>query len=738
MKGIRLLKFFRSYKALTLMGFSNRSLGFSYVVILVFMVCLFFGVPLSTATAQVVNIPDPELRAALELALDKESGVDITQADMESLKVLQASRCHFLKRSGVPQWVPILRRCPDSRFGHGIRDLTGLEFAINLEELHLAHNQISDVTPLGALTKLIVLDLHNNFKISDAFPLSVLKNLTHLSLWGNRVSDVSPLSVLTHLTYLSLENNEISDVSPLSTLTNLRGLDLEANQVSDVSPLKVLTNLTHLDFDSNRVSDVSPLAGMTKLTQLDISDNQISDLSPLSALTELTQLDIDDNQVIDISALKNMTKLLWLDIDGNQIIDVSPLKNMTDLTRANLDDNQISDISPLRDLTKLEKLDLDHNQISDVSPLKDLTRLTWLDLDDNKISDVSALKNMTKLELLDLGDNEISDVSPLTDMVTLTELDLNDNEIVDVFPLKNMTRLRIIDLDGNKISDVSPLKNMTRLIELDLHDNRISNISPLTDLTRLMVLDLSENHIFDFSPLARLIENLVEYDNSNQTNPPIKTTDVNRDGVVNIIDLALVAAYYEDPNFSDAASFGIYPDVNLDGVVNIKDLVAIAGEIDAVAAAPTLRQKSAETSDLTVENLRRWLALAKGLESQSLDTARGIRVLEDLLVLLMEVSTVPMETALLANYPNPFNPETWIPYQLAELSEVSISIYSTDGQVVRKLSFGSMPAGMYHSKSRAAYWDGRNVLGESVASGVYFYRLTAGRFTATRKMLIQK
>ena len=719
--------------------FSNQNLEFTRVGIYVFIACVLLWVPHQTVVAKTVHIPDPGLRAALELALGKAAvREDITRADMASLEVLQASKCRFLKQSGVPQWIPLSQRCSDGRFETDIQELTGLEFAINLKELHLAHNQISDVTPLGALTKLIVLDLHNNFGISDVFPLSGLKNLTHLSLWGNWISDASPLSALTHLTYLSLENNRISDVSPLSTLTNLRGLDLETNQISDVSSLEVLTNLTHLDFDSNRVSDVSPLAGMTQLMQLDISDNQIADLSPLSALTELTQLDIDDNQVIDISALKNMTKLLWLDIDGNQIIDVSALKNMVDLTRANLDDNQIADISPLRDLTKLEKLDLDHNQISDVSPLKDLTELTWLDLDDNKISDVSALKNMTKLELLDLGDNEISDVSPLKDMIKLRELDLNDNEIFDAFPLKNMTRLRIIDLDGNKISDVSPLKNMTRLIELDLHDNRISDISPLTDLTRLMILDLSENHISDFSPLAGLIKNLVEYDNSNQTNAPIKTTDVNRDGVVNIIDLALVAAYYQDPNFPDAANFGIYPDVNLDGVVDVKDLVGIATEIDAVAAAPTLRQKSPETSDLTVENLTRWLVLAKELDSRNLDTQKGISVLEHLLALLRDVATVPIETALLTNYPNPFNPETWIPYQLAVASEVGISIYATDGQLVRQLAFGRLPAGMYHSKSRAAYWDGRNVLGESVASGIYFYRFTAGDFTATGKMLIQK
>ena len=103
-----------------------------------------------------------------------------------------------------------------------------------------------------------------------------------------------------------------------------------------------------------------------------------------------------------------------------------------------------------------------------------------------------------------------------------------------------------------------------------------------------------------------------------------------------------------------------------------------------------------------------------------------------------ESGLIPKQTALLANYPNPFNPETWIPYQLATPADVSIAIYAADGKLVRTLELGHLPVGTYESRSRAAYWDGRNALGEPVASGVYFYTLTAGEFTATRKMLIRK
>ena len=100
--------------------------------------------------------------------------------------------------------------------------------------------------------------------------------------------------------------------------------------------------------------------------------------------------------------------------------------------------------------------------------------------------------------------------------------------------------------------------------------------------------------------------------------------------------------------------------------------------------------------------------------------------------------TADRDNALLVNFPNPFNPETWIPYQLAKPTEVTITIYAVNGQVVRTLALGHQPAGIYRTRSRAAYWDGRNAFGEPVASGVYFYTLTAGDFTATRKMLIRK
>ena len=200
--------------------------------------------------------------------------------------------------------------------------------------------------------------------------------------------------------------------------------------------------------------------------------------------------------------------------------------------------------------------------------------------------------------------------------------------------------------------------------------------------------------------------------------------DVNGDGIVNILDLIVVATHFGTVGESQA-------DVNGDSVVDIKDLLLVAGGLNADAAAPSTY--SMAISALTVEEIQMWLGQAQQLGLSDATYQRGFTVLQQLLIAL-----TPKETALLPNYPNPFNPETWIPYQLAESADVTVTIYAVDGTLVRSLVLGHQPIGIYQDKSRAVYWDGKNTVGEPVASGVYFYTLTAGEFTATRKMLIRK
>lgn len=201
----------------------------------------------------------------------------------------------------------------------------------------------------------------------------------------------------------------------------------------------------------------------------------------------------------------------------------------------------------------------------------------------------------------------------------------------------------------------------------------------------------------------------------------LATGDVNRDGIVNILDLILVAQQLGQRVSADSPV-----DVNGDGVVNIFDLTLVARGIGG-AAAPS-------SHDLDFATIEAWIAEARLADDGSTVFQQGISNLQNLLTTLI----IPDETSLHANFPNPFNPETWIPYELATPVEVVLTIYDTNGGTVRRLDIGHQPAGIYQSQGRAAHWDGRNERGEFVASGLYFYTLKAGEFTATRKMLIRK
>ena len=239
--------------------------------------------------------------------------------------------------------------------------------------------------------------------------------------------------------------------------------------------------------------------------------------------------------------------------------------------------------------------------------------------------------------------------------------------------------------------------------------------------------------------------------------------DVNGDGQVTVIDLAMVALFY---GTRVPTGVPLAADVNADGVVNLLDLTAVAQAIDAAGGVNGLPLRAAEVALLAAveqaaeiegvagapmglrthvlsghsvyANVVAALVDVKHLATGDVRLGKAFAVLSELLQLLAELTATPETTALLANYPNPFNPETWIPYHLATDAEVQLTIYNVRGDVVRALIFGHQAAGVYERRGRAAYWDGKNAVGEPVASGVYFYTFTAGDFTATRKMLIQK
>ena len=203
--------------------------------------------------------------------------------------------------------------------------------------------------------------------------------------------------------------------------------------------------------------------------------------------------------------------------------------------------------------------------------------------------------------------------------------------------------------------------------------------------------------------------------------------DINSDGMIDSHDLVLVSQNFgtKDPEHSKV-------DVNKDGYVDIIDLLIVAvhfGE-SSNPAAPSTHPKIPPQHLSLVEA---WITEARLADDGSHIFRQGLAALESMLE-----NVTPEKTVLLPNYPNPFNPETWIPYDLAEDMDVHIHIYNLKGESIRQLSPGFQTAGTYRTRTRAAYWDGRNFAGERVASGVYFYTLHAGQTKTTRQMVILK
>ena len=331
-------------------------------------------------------------------------------------------------------------------------------------------------------------------------------------------------------------------------------------------------------------------------------------------------------------------------------------------------------------------------------------------------------------------------------------------------------RIRRANLDGSNVEDVAiglgtPMdlvvfdgtvywtemtgENQGEILRVSLDGTNTEMLLTLTSVPRGIALDPMENKLYWTNSRGNIqranidgnpnIEDLVTGLGTPggfilQIPPPlpptvpvneIVSTDVNGDGVVNILDLVLIASNFGQTGRNAA-------DVNADGIVNIQDLVLVAGAFgNGAAAAPTLHLQALE--GFTAFDVRYLLTQAREILITDPAYVRGIAMLEQLLA-----SLLPKETALLSNYPNPFNPETWIPYQLAKPADVALRIYDVNGALVRTLTLGHQLAGIYENRSRAAYWDGRNALGEQVASGIYFYTLSAGGFTATRKMLVMK
>ncbi len=310
----------------------------------------------------------------------------------------------------------------------------------------------------------------------------------------------------------------------------------------------------------------------------------------------------------------------------------------------------------------------------------------------------TAMSTLTRLDagpksrLIGLG--EIENLTGLEHAENLTTLLLGSNNVRDLTPLSGLTKLTRLEIYSNRVVFLTPLKDLTNLKSLNLSHNQISDITPLKNLTNLTELFLHVNEIKDVTPLM---------------------------GLTNLTKLSLIGNQITDLTPLE----GLTADIDIDVPSGSAPVMSDnrTGSVLDPAVIKTLDR------DMLQARLQRLSAESDG----SLRYRRAIAMLESVLA-----SMRPDRTLLLANFPNPFNPETWIPYHLSKTADVEITIYNAHGVSVRHLELGHQSSGYYTSRSQAAYWDGKNGFGERVATGIYFYQMQADTISPIRKMVILK
>ena len=613
-------------------------------IILTISCAIFSMVVTLNGSAQVVNIPDANLRAAIAEVLGEPSRAALTRADMAKLT-------HFIAHDA------------------NIRNLTGLEFATELEEIRCNNNLISDLSPLSTLTGLHTVEFRHNV-----------------------IKDLSPVAGLINLRWLIVPHNLIADLSPVEGLVNLDGLDISHNVITDFSPLSGLIKLERIWIHENPPADLSPLSGLISLTGFHSWGTPIvSGLSDLAGLPKLTTLDICGGELSDLSDLEGLTGLKELYLVGNEITDLSPLASLTGLTHLNLKNNQITDVSPLSGLTNLRRLYLEHNSISDFSPLSELSEHTiiskrgnpsipqgtsvhnyngtpaagpkitgpwlWVILPGTWLGSRDFLAEasggaITEQSVATVGAKEGKSVgnSKWTEHTLSATSNNNINEMTDA--LGWGTGWEIYDhIVYGSVSLQSPREQETTMLVgsddavkvwlngelvhkalVDRGANDYQDAFPITLKrgTNVLLVAIDNNGHGEFSGFFGF-----EAGTAYTVNPTDKRivvdlppSDVNKDGRVSILDLILVAQ-----DFGKTGVRNTRTDINNDGKVNILDLTRVADSMNAAtgAAAPSGVATHNSVSPAMIET---WIALAAVKNDGSRAFREGIANLQRLLASL--------------------------------------------------------------------------------------------------------
>ena len=740
-----------------------------------------------------VKIFDANLAAAIRKTLSLEDDASITESDMEQLISLTATNAQISSLSGLQYATNLTALDLSNNEIWSVSQITGLR---KLTHLNLSHNKIDFVYGLHWIVSLKELKLAGNpIDIKDAASLLVLKNLSvaidiKLPTLVN-VPDRALARILRST--LSISSGVPITKEALQTITSLgnnyirEGYRQGYEKIGDLTGLEHATAMTTLSLPYHGVSNITALQSLTQLTSLDLSNNYvISSYTPLSSLTNLTSLNLVNTYISDITSLSGLTKLTELNIGvdfygspfrESALSSISSLANLTELTSLTLSNTEVSDISHLSGLTKLTTLSLSNTEVSDISHLSGLTELTILSLSNTEVRSISTLSNLTKLGSLYLSGNKIVDISPLTGLTNLGYLTLSGNPIVNTLPLCPLLRanggnLFYVDIEvtncpqpANNAPEFTEGTSTTRSVaENTASGIHIGTVVSATDAdtddtltyslggtdAATFGIDATDGELKTKAPL--------DYETKSSYSVTVSVSDGNGgsdsiDVTINVTDVD--EAGNDPPTFADGSSTTRSVAENTASGSNIGAAVAATDSDSGDTLTYTLGGTDAASFSIVSTSGQLQTSAALDYETK---TSYSVTVTvsdgnggNDSITVTINVTDVvgaapsvqtspaiPDNTALLTNFPNPFNPETWIPYQLAKPADVTLTIYDIRGVAVQQLKLGHKAAGVYRSRSKAAHWDGRNHLGEQVAAGVYFYTLTAGDFFATRKMLIRK
>ena len=483
-----------------------------------------------------VHIPDPNLRLALARMLGQRVDQPITVSQMEQFS--RFSRTGHTKNGVYVEGLTL--------FNQGIKDLTGLEHAINLKEL-------------------FVREQREEFR-------------------GNGISDLTPISGLTQLVNLNIGGigNHVSDLSPIANLTNIKHLDLGGNPISDLSPIANFTQLESISFDDNvPLTDISVLADLENLIRVGMWGPRFRDMSPLVNLPNIEIINLCGNEISEIPSLKNAPKLKELYVFGNNVSDVSILQDLTNLERLNLRNNNITDISPLAGLTNLKWLDLTHNPIRDWTPLYELSKNTKIEPNGFTFSAEATLVELNSTFTFNIDALFVRNLTGwqcgisfdpnLLEAIEVTEGSFLSSDATQTFFTEGsidnesglITGFNVLRLDGTGLNGSGPLLSIKF---------RAKKVGKVTFTPSNCTLGDSEGvELPSVVPNLKIeiVEELPTPEEDIFTGPK---WDINMDGKINILDLIVVTKHFGEPIRENNQR----ADVNGDGVINILDLVAVA------------------------------------------------------------------------------------------------------------------------------------------------------------------